>query len=225
MKTFTHISGLPELKSLPTIEDGRGRHYITPSGLVVPSVTTVLGHAKKKSLQEWRDRVGENEANRISSKASNRGNRFHNLCEQYFRNEKVYLQDLQPDTAQSFLDTRCYLNQVDNIHYIETALYSEQLGIAGRTDIIGEYAGVLSIIDLKTSNREKKEAHIQNYFQQATAYALMYEELIGIPINQIVVLIAVDHDLPQLFIKDKSRYIEPLMETIEQYKKDHSNVS
>lgn len=221
MKTFTHVSDLPEFPTLETIENENGRHYIIPNGIIVPSVTTVLGYAKKKHIQEWRNKVGDAEATRISSKAASRGNRFHSLCEQYFRNEKVSLNNLQPDTVQSFLESQGLLNKVDNIHYIETALYSEGLGIAGRTDIIGEFDGTLSIIDLKTSNRPKREDWIQNYFQQATAYALMYEELVGTPIDQIVVLIAVDHDLPQLFVRGKKDYVEPLMETIEQYKKDH----
>jgi genome maintenance exonuclease 1 len=104
-------------------------------------------------------------------------------------------------------------------------LYSETLGLAGRTDVIAEYDGVASIIDFKTSLNMKKEAWIDNYFEQGTAYSLMYEELTGIKIEQIVIIISVDHeDKPQEFIKNRNDYVDSLKNKIEAYKKEHSNV-
>ena len=106
-----------------------------------------------------------------------------------------------PDIKQNFLDIRADVDRIDNIHYIEASLYSEKMLLAGRTDVIGEFDGTLSVIDFKTSRKEKKEEHIQDYFQQATAYALMYEERTDIVIDQIVIIILSD-DLvkPQIFI-------------------------
>lgn len=225
MKKFKFVEGLPDLKQLPTDESTGERFYITPNGVKLPSVTTVLGHFKKKSLIEWRNRVGHEEANRISTRASTRGTRFHNMMESYLKNDDSFLNDVMPDMKQSFNDMKETLDLIDNIHYIECPLYSEKLGIAGRTDCIGEFGKTLSVIDFKTSAKLKKEEWIDNYFEQCTAYALMYEDLVEIPINQIVVLISVDNEeKPQVFIRDKKQYIENLLHKIKTYEKEIKNV-
>lgn len=222
MKKFKFVDGLPELKSLDVDESTGQRFYISPNGVKLPSVTTVLGYFKKKSLIEWRNKVGNEEADRISARAANRGTRFHNMLESYLRNEEGFLDGVMPDMKQSFLDVQETLDLIDNIHYIESPLYSEKLGVAGRTDCIGEFAGVPSIIDFKTSRSEKKAEWIENYFEQGTAYALMYEELVDRPIDQIVIIISVDFlEHPQVFIRDKNQYIESLLEKIHIYKQEN----
>lgn len=221
MKKFKFVEGMPDLKQLPTDESTGERFYVTPSGKKLPSVTTVLGHFKKKAIIEWRNRVGHEEANRISTRASTRGTKFHNMMESYLRNEDGFLKEVMPDMKQAFFDMAKTLDLIDNIRYIESPLYSEKLGVAGRTDCIAEYDGVLSIIDFKTSLKEKKEEWIENYFEQGTAYALMYEELVGEPINQIVILISVDGmEKPQIFIRDKIHYVQNLLEKIHLYKQE-----
>jgi genome maintenance exonuclease 1 len=226
MKIFNHLSDRPKLEPLPTEEINGKRHYVTPSGLRLPSVTTVLGHFKKASLIEWRNRVGAQEANRISNRAATRGTKFHSLVERYLKNEHTNLfENVMPDMRQAFYDACNVLDDIDNIHYIESPLYSETLGVAGRTDVIAEFRGVPSIIDFKTSNRPKKEEWIDNYFEQGTAYSLMYEELTGFHINNIVVIISVDgYDDPQTFIKNRDDYTDSLLTKIETYKGEHNNV-
>jgi genome maintenance exonuclease 1 len=124
-----------------------------------------------------------------------------------------------PDMKQSFRDMQETLDLIDNIHYIESPLYSEGLGVAGRTDVIAEFGKTLSIIDFKTSTKQKKEEWIDHYFEQGTAYSLMYEELVGAPINQVVIIISCDDsEYPQVFIRDKNQYVESLMDKINQYK-------
>jgi len=222
MKKFNYVDGLPELKQLDTDESTGERFYITPNGVKLPSVTTVLGYFKKKSLIEWRNRIGNEEADKVMFRASNRGTRFHNMMESYLRNEDDYLNGIMPDMKQSFNDMKETLDLIDNIRYIESPLYSEKLGVAGRTDVIAEFAGVPSIIDFKTSTKEKKEEWIGNYFEQGTAYALMYEELVNEPINQIVILISVDFmEQPQVFIRDKNQYVQSLLEKIHLYKQEN----
>jgi genome maintenance exonuclease 1 len=139
--------------------------------------------------------------------------------ESYLRNEETFLDGVMPDMKQSFRDVQETLDLIDNIHYIEGQMFSEKLGVAGRTDCIAEFGKVLSIIDFKTSTKRKKEEWIDNYFEQGTAYALMYEELVGNPIDQIVIIIATDDsDEPQVFVRDKNQYIQNLLEKIHLYK-------
>jgi genome maintenance exonuclease 1 len=221
MKKFNFVEGMPELKQLEVDESTGERFYISPNGVKLPSVTTVLGHFKKKAMIEWRNRVGHEEADRISTRASIRGTKFHNMMESYIRGEDGFLDGVMPDMKQSFRDMQETLDLIDNIRYIESPLYSEKLGVAGRTDVIAEFGKTLSIIDFKTSTKQKKEQWIENYFEQGTAYALMYEELVGEPIDQVVILIATDDsDRPQVFIRDKNQYIENLLEKIHLYKQE-----
>lgn len=225
MKTFSYLTNMPEMKSLAVEETGGKRHYISPNGIKLPSITTVLGHFKKAQIIEWRNRVGEQEANTISNRASVRGTKFHSMMERYLRNEQKLFEGVMPDMRQAFSDVRPTIDKIDNIHYIEAPLYSEVLGVAGRTDVIAEFDQVPSIIDFKTSRREKKEEWIDNYFEQGTAYSLMYEEMTGFQINQVVIIISVDGlDKPQVFIKDRNDYVDSLMTKIEAYKKDYKHV-
>jgi len=216
---------MPKLESLPVEEKFGKRFYVSPNSIRLPSVTTVLGHFKKAQIIEWRNRVGEKQANAISGRASVRGTKFHSMMERYLGNEQNIFEGVMPDMKQAFLDIQSTLDKIDNIHYIESPLYSEILGLAGRTDVIAEYDQVPSIIDFKTSLREKREQWIENYFEQGTAYSLMYEEMTGIQINQIVVIISVDGlDKPQVFIKDRIEYIDSLMAKIDAYQKEHRYV-
>lgn len=222
MKTFKHTSNLPELLSLESEEINGKRYYKTPNGTKLPSVTTVLGHSKKHLINEWRDKVGHDTAQKISTRASIRGTKFHNMMEKYLRNDNTLFENVMPDMKQAFRDVQKIVDRIDNIHYIEGALYSMQLGVAGRTDVIAEFDGKLSIIDFKTSTKLKKKEWIDNYFFQATAYKLMYEEHVGIPIDQIVIIISVDEeDKPQVFIENPNNYIDGLLEIIQKYRKEN----
>lgn len=225
MKTFKYLSNMPEMKSLAVEEIGGKRHYISPNGVKLPSMTTVLGHFKKAQIIEWRNRVGSKVADSVSNRAAVRGTKFHSLLESYLKNEENILEDVMPDMRMAFSDIRSTVDKIDNIHYIEAPLYSEVLGVAGRTDVIAEFDQVPSIIDFKTSRREKREEWIENYFEQGTGYSLMYEELTGFQINQIVIIISVDGlDEPQVFVKNRIDYVDSLITKIEAYKKEHEYV-
>ena len=110
-----------------------------------------------------------------------------------------------------------YLHRINNIHYIEQALWSEQIGLAGRVDLIAEWNGVLSVIDFKTSKKIKKKDDIQDYFAQCTAYAGMYEEHVSVPVDQIVIVMAVENEEPLIFIEKTEDHINTLVEHIEFY--------
>jgi len=222
MKTFNHVTGLPDLKPLSVEEIHGKRYYISPSGKKLPSVTTVLGHFKKKQISEWRARVGDEQANRISTRAATRGTKFHNMMEKYLLNDNTLFEDIMPDMKQAFHDVKDAIDKIDNIHYIEGQMFSERLGLAGRTDCIGEYDGVLSIIDFKTSLKPKKKEWIENYFEQGTAYAMMYEELVGNPIDNIVIIVSTDDGSQplQVFQENKYDYMQSLLEKIHIYKQE-----
>jgi genome maintenance exonuclease 1 len=184
------------------------RHYVTPDGNKYPSVTTITSQYNKQSILEWRKRVGEEEANRISTKASGRGTRVHTICENYLNNQEDYLQKQMPDAIVMFKTLQPLLNKyVNNIHALEVPLYSDHLRTAGRVDCIAEFDGTLSVIDFKTASKLKEEHWIQNYFMQCSCYAVMFEERTGIPVPRIVVMIAVDGDKTQIFVKKRNDYI------------------
>ena len=214
MFTYCPPKTLQDLKST-TFPDGK-RYYTLPDGTRLPSVTTVLGAQKKQAIMEWRKRVGEEKANAISRKASGRGTNVHTLCERYLNNES--LGDIMPDAKEMFISLKPTLNRINNIHYQEQALWSTQLGMAGRTDCIAEFDGELASIDFKTSARIKTRENILDYFWQTTAYALMYEELIGKPINNIVIIMAVEDNEPLLFKQKTADHIDGLVKAIKYYK-------
>lgn len=214
MFNFCPPVSLPDLKS-ETFPDGK-RYYTLEDGTKLPSVTTVLGAQKKDAIMKWRKRVGEEEANRVSRKATSRGTAVHSLCEDYLNNKKNL--SAMPDAFEMFLSIKPLLNRINNIHYQECALWSKQLGMAGRVDCIGEFDGVLSVIDFKTSKKIKTEAHIEDYFWQTTAYALMYEEMIGTPIHDIVIIMAVEDDQPLVFKQKTEDHIHGLVKAIQFYK-------
>ena len=135
-------------------------------------------------------------------------------------NEKDYLKGIMPDAIEMFHSIKPYLNKINNIHYQEQALWSAQLQMAGRVDCIAEYEGVLSVIDFKTSRKVKSHEDIEDYFWQCTAYAMMYEELIGTPIDDLVVIMAVENEKPLIFKQKTYQYIDGLAEAINYYHKN-----
>lgn len=180
------------------------RVYKTPSGKSYPSVTTVTGLHSAKGIAEWRRRVGEAEANRISGKASARGTRIHQYCEDYLRGN-VFEADMFD--LEMFNSIKIWLDDIDNIHALEDPLYSDYLQIAGTVDCIADFQGKLSVIDFKTSSKPKDRDDIHNYFMQTAAYAVAFEERTGIPIGRLVIIMAVDNDDPRLFIEKRDNWI------------------
>ena len=194
------------------------RFYKTPEGDLYPSVTTITSQHGKDKIIEWRKRVGEEEANRISTKASSRGTRVHKICENYLNNEEDFARKTMPDSVAMFKSLQPLLDEhVNNIHALEIPLYSHHLKVAGRVDCIAEYDGKLSVIDFKTSTKEKKEEWIENYFIQCTAYCEMFEERYGQAIDQIAVLIVCEDGTRQTFVKDKKDYLPLLQPAIDEF--------
>jgi len=193
------------------------RYYVLPDGVTkLKSVTTIIGErTDKTALLEWKKRVGEAEAQKITTQAARRGTAIHSIAERYVLNEENYYGEKEmPANIDSFKPIKQILDDhVDNVLGIEIPLYSKSLGCAGRTDLIAEYDGTLSVIDFKTSRKLKKAEWIENYFIQATCYAMMFEWIYRIAVPQIVIIITVDDEkTPQVFKLERSQYVNRVLE-------------
>ena len=214
---FNHIYyDIPKLERV-TEPDGT-RLYQTPSGLAYPSVTTITGLLSKQSIMEWRKRVGEEEATKISTRASRRGTKIHTLCENFLNNESVIPEMLDKEIWNSMLPE---LLKINNIRCLETTLYSDYLKVAGTVDCIAEYGGRLAVIDFKTSAKLKEKRWISNYFMQCAAYSVAFEERTGIPVTDLVVIIGVDNENCQVFEEKRDSWIDQFKDLRAQYDKEN----
>jgi ATP-dependent exoDNAse (exonuclease V) beta subunit len=203
-------------------EDGK-RFYLTPSGKKYPSMTTVLQLMTAQGIAKWRARVGDEVANKISAQASRRGTLMHKLCEDYVNNEEVDTESLMPLDLQNFNALKEQMDKhFGKVYGQEIALYSDFLEMAGRVDCIAEYKGKLSIIDYKTSKKVKKRSNIKNYFMQAAGYAVMFEEIFKKPINNLVILMSVDHEGVVEFVEKRDDHIHDLIELRKKYKEKNN---
>ena len=206
--------GYNDLKS---VTKKSGRKYTTPKG-DYPSITTILGQRSKAAIMAWRDRIGHEEANKISRQAAGRGTAVHTMCEKYVNNDPDYAKDAMPNILFDFnrikdtLDTR-----IGIVYGQESPLYSDHLGVAGRVDCVAEFDGKLSIIDYKTSRKTKKKEWIDSYFMQECFYAIAWEERTGQPITQLVTIISVDDAPPQIFIEHRDDWDKELLKCIQEY--------
>lgn len=218
---FTHLDTIHPIE-LKTIESSKGRLYITPEGNKYPSITTILGAGDKPWLKDWRQSLGEAKADKEMKRAADRGTAVHLMIERFLDNDPEPTKDQALEHIAEFNSLRLHLKSVNNILTQEMALWSDTLRLAGRVDCIGEYQGVLSIIDFKTSTNDKTSDRIQDYYLQTSAYSLMFEERYGIQIDQIVILMSVERGvLPLVFKQPVDPYIEPLLQRINMYHTTH----
>jgi ATP-dependent exoDNAse (exonuclease V) beta subunit len=224
MKTFVR----EELQQIDLDSEmtNEGRFYITPSGQRYPSITTVLSAMqsaeKKQVLANWKARVGEAEANKVSRQATSRGTGMHTICENYTMNMAMPYRGQMPTAIEMFKKVRPVLDErVGTIYANEIALFSDTLRTAGRSDMVAQFDGIRSIVDFKTSRTEKKEQWITDYFLQSTAYAIMLEEMYQtIKVPQIAIIIAVEEGGSQVFVKRTAEYREQVYQIFSQY---HTN--
>jgi len=212
--TFKHVD-----IDIPTLDrqtiDGV-RYYDAPDGQKLVSVTSVISHIKREFFRKWRERVGEEEANKITKKATSRGTDMHTLAENYLLNQE--LPEVQPLSQFLFSQAKPKLDEIDNIHAIEQSLYSLQLGIAGTVDCIAEHNGELAIIDFKTSKKPKPREWIDDYFVQCAAYACMLFELTGIIVKKFVIIMSCeDGECVVYEERDKGKYIQLLDKYIREF--------
>ena len=211
---FNHVP--IEIGKLVQVNSKGGRYYETPTGAKYPSVTSITKLHNQESIQAWKEKVGEEEAGKISRRALARGNKIHSLAEKYLLNEG----DLSDDFSKTDFGVMIpYLDKINNIHCLETQLYSAHLKTAGTVDCIGEYDGKLTVIDFKTSAKLKKREWVKDYFMQCSAYAVMYEERTGTPIERLLLIINVEDEGVQLMDGKRDDYIDDFLDLRETFRK------
>ena len=195
-----------------------GRRYVTLDGNAYPSVTTILSILSEESIAKWRAKVGEEEANKVSLRATTRGTAVHAIIEKYMNNDPNYAEGYLPHVVQSLENLKPLLNKhVTKVYAQEVPLYSDHLQMAGTCDAVVEWDGVPTIVDWKTSRRPKKKANIGNYFMQLAAYAVMWEERTGMPIQQTRIVMDVDNFHPVMYKETRDAWIDKMIETRDKY--------
>ena len=227
---FNHVP--VSLPPLQTRSIDKKRFYITPEGEEYPSITTVLSSRDKEGLSEWRKRVGDEVANYVSGKAASRGTKVHHMCEDYLNNMAIkfpskwakHKKDFFPYCLFTQLQEKV-LQNIDDIYAQEAGLYSDKYKVAGRVDCVSEYNGVPSVIDFKTSTKERKDDWNENYYIQGSAYAEMFQERTGIVIDQVVILVVTEDGTVQEFVKCKHDYLDTLTETVTEWRNQNETPS
>ena len=215
--TFEHCNFLGDLE-LEKKETPGCRLYHLPDGQWVPSITSVTSYYNRDIFIKWRKRIGIEEANKITKKATARGTAFHEAAQAYLENKELNWDDYRQATKFMFHHAAPYLDKINNIHAIERTLYSEYLGLAGRVDCLAEYEGELAVIDFKTSEKIKPEKWLENYFVQETFYAAAYYELTEIPVKKLITLMVTPSGEVKVFDKrNKGDYIKLLVRYIKEF--------
>lgn len=197
-----------------TIEDRNGFRFYNRDGVSYPSVTSVLSvdAEKKRSLQEWRNRVGDAEADKISRVSSERGHTAHEVIEHYVQNIP-YEGKVMPDALDIIKQFKEVADaNINNIRAVELPLWSGYLRAAGTVDLVADFNTTISIIDWKNSLKYKRKEWITDYFMQKAAYAVMFEECTGVPVEQLVTVIGVQSGTPQVFINSRDKWIHSFIQ-------------
>ena len=217
---------LEPLEVEPVNKDGVRFYRLPKTDKYYPSVTSITSFKNAKFFKEWRTKIGEQEANRITARATQRGTTFHSIAEDYIRGNldvDKYIGN-NPMSVRMFQAAKKEINRISRVHCLETFLYSHYLGLAGRVDCIAEFDGELAVIDFKTSTKEKKEDWIESYFVQETAYAAMFLERSGIEVKKIVTLIATEEGTTQVFEKyNLDDYLQLLKTYINEFVSFHND--
>ena len=211
---FNHVEiDLPSL-TRETIDGVR--YYDTPDGKKLVSITSVTSFHNREIFREWRAKVGNEEANKITKQSTSRGTDMHTLVEHHLKNEK--LPKVQPLSEMLFRQAKSDLAKIDNILVQEEPLFSYQLGVAGTPDCIAEYEGELAVIDFKTSKKPKPEEWIEHYYVQCAAYACMLYEMTGIMVKKFVIIMSCEDGECKVYEQyDKRKYINLLSEYIREF--------
>jgi len=204
--------------SLDRVDAKDGRRYVTKEGNAYPSITTVLSLVNEEKIAAWRARVGAEEADKIGNRAATRGTQVHSILEKYICNEENYAEGFLPYVVQSLENLRPLLDKhITKVYGTEIPLYSDHLRLAGTCDAIVEWDGKPTIIDFKTSRRPKNKKDISSYFMQLAAYAVMWEERTGMPVNLTRIVMDVDNFHPVMYCETRDAWINDVIKWRDEY--------
>lgn len=216
MTKFNHIP--VNFTPSELIEKDDGHYYQTPSGAIYPSITTILQKTqsleKQQSLQNWREQ--EIASDYITQEAAIIGSETHKLIENYLNGEEIF-EKFRLLSEAHFNNLLPFVNKINDIHGIELKLYSDKMKLAGTSDCIAKYNGILSVIDYKTKRSTQREEWLTDHFIQATSYVVMFKELTGIKVEEIVILVSSEKNTRMEFIKNPDDYLDLLEQRIDQY--------
>lgn len=192
-------------------------------------MTTITGSLPNPKLDAWRADVGEDVADWVMRTAGIRGDAFHKIVEKYIEGIDPAILKTQNKLLPYALFEKVIpvLDCIKDVKHQETTVYSEDLGVAGRLDCIARFDypemgfNDLAVIDFKTSTKPKAEEDILNYFMQATGYSMCYEEMTGIKIPNIVIIVSCESNDRQVFIKDRTQYMDQLRQLAMKYHEEH----
>lgn len=215
---FIHNNVITPLQ-LNSVDSPNGRFYTTPKGDKYPSITTILGAKEKPWLNDWRQSLGPIKADKETKRCADRGTAVHSMIEKFLNNDPHPTNTFAPEHINEFNSVKLNLRKrLNNIQAQEIALFSDALKTAGRVDCIAEWDSALSVIDFKTSTNNKQSSTITDYYLQTTCYALMYQEMYDIQIDNIIIIMTVEKGMvPLIFKQQVDDYIEPLIERINSY--------
>lgn len=192
------------------------RYYDTPDGQKLVSITSIISHYNREIFINWRKKVGNDEANKVTKQATSRGTDMHTLAEYYLRNKD--LPAVQPLSEFLFKQAKGEIDKIDNIHAIEQSLFSYELGVAGSVDCIAEYDGELAVIDFKTAKKPKPRGWVDHHFVQCAAYACMLYEMTGIMVKKFVIIMSCENGETTIYEEyDKKKYIQLLSKYIREF--------
>lgn len=228
IKMFNHVKlDIPERPFVKMLDRNDGHYYETNDGKIYPSITTVLSINTKEGIDIWRSKVGRKEADRISKSSMEVGTKMHELIENYLSNKQLSMFDdsaYEKSPLELFEVVKPMLDEkIDNIHAIETKLYSDELELAGTVDCIAEFDGVLSIIDFKNSRKPKTPSRVKNYYQQGAAYSTMWKECMNMDIEQVVIIVASWDNKVRAFTANVNDHKSALWNTLLKYEQNLIN--
>lgn len=212
-----HIPPIKRIDGLP-----EGRLYETPSGKRYPSVTNIVGSIGDKSyLEEWRNKVGSEVADKITSDAARRGSFIHQCCENYLLGKPNTFNMFQHTERDMFEALLPVLEGIGDVHALETPLWSDKLQCAGTVDLIAVHDGKLKVIDWKNSRRFRDKKDIPGYFAQMAAYAYMFWERTGVAISSIMVAITVEEYGLLCYNEDVREHLKVFHQARQNFREQH----
>jgi hypothetical protein len=199
------------------IDSPEGRKYQTPEGNSYPSVTSIISIMGEEFIRAWKESVGEATANEISRKAATRGTLIHENCENYLQGKPLTFGMFEQEERKMFENLMPVMESIEEVHAMESVLYSDTLKFAGTVDLIAKINGELCILDWKTSGRYKSSEDIPNYFTQAAAYAYAFWEMTGITVPKIVIAMTTEEFGLLLFKEPVRKWIPEFVEIRKEY--------